>query len=112
MVLDAHGARCDELRPDIKSIDSDFDIFFDVTEESYHIMHRDVRFQTVHHTGITQELFEHLRHIVYLNKNGLVLDHLEEHELKEELKEEKRLSDMAEDMAKNLRRPLINDYLY
>lgn len=112
MYRDPDGANCAEIRPVLKAIDEGFDIVFDRDEESYLIMHNGHRFQTVHHTGITMELMDHLRHMTYLNKNGAVLDFVEKQEAKEEANRDRELARYAEAIAKDIHRPVVEDYLY
>lgn len=101
-MYDPHGAKCDDLRDVIQDIDEGFDVAFDWEHGLYRISHNDIPFQSFPPHELGKGIIDHLKHITYLNKNGLVLQHLDEVNLKEELAEDKKVSEMAESMASDI----------
>ena len=110
--FDMHGAKCDDIRPILKEIEDNFDIAFDYTTGRYRITHNGKLFQTVPYGGVTRKLIAEIRHTVWLNRTGQMIDYVDRKNEKAEASEDRRLSDYSEALAKDLRRPLINNYLY
>lgn len=109
---DPHAAKCDEIRPMLKDIDDGFDIDFDWEKERYYIHHKTSVFQTVPFGEVTRKLIADIRRVVWLNKTGQVLDHVERSERRAEARSDRATELWAEAMASDIRRPLLNDYLY
>ena len=117
-MLDLNGADSRDIRRHLQDIDKGFDIGFNYETESYHILHRgpedeeSVLFQVVPYGDVTRELLAEIRHTVWLNKEGKMLEWIDAQNEEKDVQEDKRLSDMAYGLASDLRRPLINDYYY
>ena len=117
-MLDMDGADCRAIRRHLKDIDPGFDIGFEYETESYHILHRGPEdddpqtFQVVPFGEVTRELLADIRHTVWLNKEGNMLDWIDEQCEQKDIAEEKKLTNMAEALAKDLWKPLKNDYYY
>lgn len=102
------NAKCDEIRPILKEIDSDFDISFNVYHETYLITHKDFPFMTVPYGEFTRETIENIRKAVYINVNGDVIEEVEDNNKKIEESKDREYNNMIECMAKDIRKPLIN----
>ena len=111
-MLDPKGAKCREIRREIKDIDERFDIAFDHETARYHVTFNDGLFATVGYGEVDRDLIADWRHTTWLNKRGEILDYLDAENEKVEAAEERRLSNMAESLALDIRRPMINNYLY
>jgi signal transduction histidine kinase len=111
-MLDPKGAKCHHVRPILKQIDENFEVAFNYETEKYHITYNDAPFQTVPYGELTRELFDDIRHTVWLNRRGEILSYVDAQNEKMEAAEERRQSNMAEALAHDLRRPLIESHLY
>lgn len=103
-------ANCSEILPILQEIEPGFDIDFDFDLERYRITHNGTVFQFVPYGDLTRELIAQIRHTVWLNKTGQVLDYCEKSEARVAAAEDRAQSLYAECLAKDLRKPLLNDY--
>lgn len=104
------SANCSEIRPLLQDIEPGFEVDFDFDRESYLITHNGVAFQTVPYAEMDRELIARIRHTVWLNKTGQLLDYCEKSEEKVRKAEDRVQELYAECLAKDLRKPLLNDY--
>lgn len=101
-------AKCKEIRPILKQIDSDFDISFNPHTESYLVTHKDFPFTNIPYGQFTRQTIEHIRKAVYININGNVMEEIDEHNAKVEASKERKFQDLTACMANDIRRPLLN----
>lgn len=90
----------------LKEIDQDFDIDFNPHTESYVITHRGHYFQVVKYGEFTRETLDHIREVVYINRNGDIFKEVDEANEKVELAKEKADEQFAEDVAREIGKPL------
>lgn len=90
----------------LQEIDKDFDIDFNPHTESYVITHRGYYFQVVPYGEFTRETLDHIREVVYINRNGDIFKEVDEANEKVELAKEKADEQFAEDVAKEIGKPL------
>jgi hypothetical protein len=117
-MLDMNGGHSRDIRRHLRDIDKGFDIGFDYETESYHILHKGPDddeyqiFQVVPYGDVTRELLAEIRHTVWLNKEGKMLEWIDEQNEQKDVQEDKRTSDMAYGLANDLRKTLLADYYY
>jgi hypothetical protein len=102
----------EDKRRIVKDIDNNFDIHFCLDTETYLITHKNFPFQRVAWDGFTREVLEGIRHTVWLNHNGNVIDEIEKNNAKIDKDKENKLSEMTMQMAKDIRKPLLNEAYY
>lgn len=90
----------------LQEIDPEFDIDFNPHTESYVITHRGYYFQVVKYGEFTRETLDHIREVVYINRNGDIFKEVDEANEKVELAKEKADEQFAEDVAKEIGKPL------
>ena len=93
----------------LKEIDVDFDINFDIDTEHYYITHKDFPFMKVPWNGFDRSVVDHIRKVVYINRNGNILDEIDSNNSKVDKSNENRISDMARQLAKDIRKPLLKE---
>lgn len=91
----------------LKEIDEDFDIIFCLDTEHYLITHKGFPFQKVAWDEFTREVIDHIKKVVYINKNGNIADEVDKYNAKTDSDKDKKIEDMAHQMAKDIRKPLI-----
>jgi len=111
-MIDPHGAKCADLRKLLQEIDENFEIAFDYDKAQYLVYHNESLFQRVPYGEFTRTTFADIRHTVWLNKTGQIIDYVEKSGDKVAAAEERAQSLYAESLAKDLRRPLIENYFY
>jgi len=105
-----NDAKCSDIRPILQEIEPGFDITFDFDTEEYHITHNGTLFQRVPYGAVTRELIAKIRHTVWLNKTGQLIEYCEKSERTVAAAEDRAQELYAECLAKDLRKPLLNDY--
>jgi hypothetical protein len=103
-------ANCAEILPLLQAIEPGFEIGFDYDSEKYLIAHNGSPFQTVPYKEMDRATIAKIRHTVWLNKTGQLLDYCEKSEAKVAASEERAQELYAECLAKDLRKPLVKDY--
>lgn len=94
----------------LQEIDTDFDISFSTETEQYSIYHKGYLFQNVDWNGFTRKVLDHIRRMVWLNRNGLVESEIDNNNNEIDKAKEKKIEDMAYNLAKDIRKPLLKDY--
>jgi hypothetical protein len=111
-MLDSKGAKCDQIRRELKELDENFEITFDYRNEEYQVTYNEGLFAKVKYGEFTRDHIAEYRHTLWLNKRGEILEYIDTKNEKADEAEDRRLSNIAEALAKDIRRPLINNYLY
>lgn len=109
---DASGAKCNDLRKILKTIDEDFDITFDYAAEKYYVTHNGRMFESVPYGEFTRATIARFRRTVWLNRTGRLFDYIDQNNERVEAAEDRAIFNYSEALAKELRRPLINSYYY
>lgn len=100
---------CSDKRRILKDIDIDFDIGFEYENERYVITHKGFPFQYVKLGDFTRSILDHIRKMVWINKNGSIIDEIDSHNAKIEGKHDRKLEDMIRQFSKDIRKSLIKD---
>jgi len=90
----------------LQEIDPDFDIDFNVHTETYVITHKGMYFQLVKYGEFTRETLDHIREVVYINRNGDIFKEVDEANEKAEKAKEKAQDDFIKDTAKDIAKPI------
>lgn len=90
----------------LQEIDKDFDIEFNPHTESYVITHKGCYFQVVKYGEFTRDTLEHIREVVYINRNGNIFKEVDEANEKAEKAKEKAQDDFIEQTAKDIAKPI------
>lgn len=92
----------------LREIDKDFQIEVCPISETYKVTHRGGHFQTIPWTDFTKETVENIRKTVYTNRNGSIIEELDEHNFKREQAIQKQKDEMIHETAKEVGKPLYN----
>lgn len=92
----------------VKEIDKDFDLQFNAKALRYEITHRGGHFMHVPWGGFTKDVVDHIRKTVYINRNGNILDEIDEANFKVELEKKKAQDDLIEQTARDIGKPLYD----
>ena len=104
-ILDTQ-VNCSDIRPILKDIDPELEIEF--IGNKYIITHRGMYFMQVDYGQMDRKYMQEIRKIVWINKNGSMLEEIDKNNEKIEKSHDRDLSNLAECMAKDLRKPLLD----